>query len=56
MIKKEKQYTYDVQVIFDGTGDQWIIKGFKTYLSNPEDIKLEVKSLMCVSVWPEEAE
>jgi len=52
----EKQYTYDVQVIFDGTGDDWIIKGFKTYLSNPEDIKLEVKSLMVVRVWPEEVE
>ena len=52
----EKQYTHDIQVIFDGTGDQWIIKGFKTFLSNPEDIKLEVKSLMSVSVWPEEVD
>jgi hypothetical protein len=52
----EKQYTYDIQVIFDGTGDDCIIKGFKTYLSNPEDVKLEVKSLMVVRVWPEEVE
>ena len=52
----EKQYTYDVQVIFDGTGDDWIIKGFKTYLNDPKNIELEVKSLMVVRVWPEEVE
>ena len=52
----EKQYTYDIQVIFDGTGDDWIIKGFKTYLNDPKNIELEVKSLMVVRVWPEEVE
>jgi len=52
----EKQYAYDLQIVFDGTGDAMVIKGFKSYLSDPEQVKIEVKRLMVVHAHPQEVD
>jgi hypothetical protein len=44
----EEQYTYNLQIVFDGTGDDMHIMGFKSYLRDPEEVKIEVKSLLVV--------
>ena len=48
---KEKQYTYDLEIVFDGTGDAMVIKGFKSYHDKPENVELEVKRLLVVNVY-----
>lgn len=56
MIENEKQYTYDLQIVFDGTGDAMVIKGFKSYLRDPEQVKIEVQRLLVVHAHSVEAE
>jgi hypothetical protein len=48
----EKQYTYDLEFVFDGTGDGMVVQGFKSYLDDPEKVKIEVKRLTVVHVHP----
>lgn len=50
----EKQYTYDLQFVFDGTGDAMVVQGFKSYLSDPEQVKIEAKRLTVIHVYPQE--
>lgn len=52
----EKQYTYDIQFIFDGTGDELIAEGFKSYLKDPEEVKIEAMRLLVVRVHPQEVD
>jgi hypothetical protein len=52
----EKQYTYDLQIVFDGTGDAMVVTGFKSYLRDPEEVKIEVKRLLVVHAHSAEVE
>ena len=52
----EKQYTYDLQIVFDGTGDAMVVRAFNSYLRDPEQVKIEVKRLLVVHVHPAEVD
>jgi len=52
----EDQYTYNLQIVFEGTGDDMHIMGFKSYLRDPEEVKIEVKRLLVVHAHPVEVE
>ena len=39
---------------FDGTGDAMVVRGFNSYLRDPEQVKIEVKRLLVVHVHPAE--
>jgi hypothetical protein len=46
------EYTYDLQIVFDGTDDNWYVYKYKSPLDNIEDVKLDVLSQMVVHVYP----
>ena len=54
MTENEKQYTYDLQVIFDGTGDDMHIMEYKSYFDNIDDVRADILSQIVVHIHPKD--
>jgi hypothetical protein len=50
----EKKYTYDLQIVFDGTGDDMHVMGYKSYNKDIALVKREVLSEIVVHAHPKE--
>jgi hypothetical protein len=55
MIENEEQmYTYDLQVIFNGTGDDMHIMEYKSYFDNLDDVMADILSQISINIHPKD--
>lgn len=49
-----KEYTYDLQIVFDGTEDGMYAMGFKSFYDNIEDVRADALSQISIHIYPVE--
>ena len=50
----EEQYTYDLQIVFDGTGDNMYPMEYKSYFDNLDDVRADVLSQIVIHIYPKD--
>ena len=53
-IMEEQMYTYDLQVIFNGTGDDMHIMEYKSYFDNLDDVMADILSQISINIHPKD--
>lgn len=51
----EKKYTYNLQFVFDGSGDSMDVMGYKSYHSDIALVEKEILNQIVVNIHPQEA-
>lgn len=52
----DKKYTYNLQFVFDGSGDAIDVMGYKSYNSDLAIVEREVLSQMVVNIHPQDVD
>jgi hypothetical protein len=50
-----KEYIYNLEIVFDGTGDNMYPVGFRSQYTDIQDIKDDIMSQITIHVHPHEA-
>jgi len=51
---EEQMYTYNLQIIFDGTMDGMDIMGYTSYFDNLDDVMADILSQITVHIHPQD--